>query len=48
MTITEFKNIYTEVNPNANAFNYENDAERKFLGVCRIFLLLFFRNFYDV
>jgi hypothetical protein len=33
MTITEFKKIYTEINPNANVFNYENDAERRFLGI---------------
>jgi len=50
MTITEFKKIYTEINPNANIFNYENDAERMFLGInFRIFLLLlFFRDFYYV
>ncbi len=31
MTISDFKKVYTEINPNANIFNYENDAERRIL-----------------
>jgi hypothetical protein len=28
MTVSEFKRCYTEINPNANVFNLDNDAER--------------------
>ncbi len=28
MTISDFKETYTELNPNANMFNLNNDAER--------------------
>jgi hypothetical protein len=30
MTVSEFKQSYTEINPNANVFNLNNDAERMF------------------
>jgi hypothetical protein len=29
MTISEFKNSYAEMSPNANMFNLDNDAERR-------------------
>lgn len=28
MTLSDFKNAYVEINPNANIFNLNNDAER--------------------
>jgi len=43
MTLSDFKNTYTEINPNANVFNYGNDAERKFLG---FFFWIFFDNYF--
>lgn len=50
MSITEFKNAYTEINPNANMFNLDNDAERKvskwnFLIVYGLFFLGVFMMF---
>lgn len=29
MNVVEFKRAYTEINPNANMFNLDSDAERK-------------------
>jgi hypothetical protein len=31
MTVSEFKRIYTEIDPNANLFNFDANAERMFL-----------------
>jgi hypothetical protein len=30
MTVSDFKAAYTEINPNADMFNVNNDAERMF------------------
>jgi hypothetical protein len=29
MTVSDFKKAYVEINPNANMFNLDNDAESK-------------------
>ncbi len=38
MTISDFKKAYTEINPNANMFNLDNDAERRIFKCNFLFL----------